>query len=79
MKLSCKMDHRGRIRLPQEVLAQIGIAVGEQVELHLVSDAIVIKRPRMCCRFCGGLDRLDPQLRICYYCKKLQNFFATME
>lgn len=73
-----KVDRRGRVRLPHEVLEQLGITLGEEVELHLLNDSIVIKRPRITCRFCGGVERLDPKLHICAYCAKLYKYFLRL-
>lgn len=65
-----RIDKKGRLAVPREVWEQIGILAGEEAELYERNGEIIIRR-RMHCRFCGGMDRVDPEVQVCYYCDRL--------
>lgn len=65
-----QIDKRGRLSLPREMWAQIGILVGEEAELFEQNGGIIIRR-RLQCRYCGGMERLDPEERVCYDCARM--------
>lgn len=66
-----KMDKRGRILLSREIWAQIGLLPGEEIEFDVIGDTLILHRPRSRCRFCGGTEQLDEELRICTFCMRM--------
>ena len=65
-----RIDKKGRLAVPLAAWEQIGILAGQEAELFQENGQIIIRR-RMHCRFCGGLDRVDPEMQVCYYCDRL--------
>lgn len=70
MMMKQQIDKKGRLALPRELWAQIGIFVGEEAELFEQNGAIVIRR-RLRCRCCGGMERVDPVEQLCRDCARM--------
>ncbi len=65
-----RIDKKGRLALPRELWAQIGVHTGEEAELFEEDGEIIIRRrPR--CRHCGALERLEPETQLCRNCARM--------
>ena len=55
-----KVDHLGRIVVPVELRRLLGIKEGDELEVSLDDDRIVLVRPATDCALCHGTDDLRP-------------------
>ena len=53
-----KIDALGRIVLPIELRRHMHIAVGDDVEIYVDGDAVVLKKYEPTCIFCGSNEGL---------------------
>lgn len=51
-----KIDELGRIVLPIELRRTLGIDAKDSVEIYVDQDAIILKKFKKSCIFCGGGD-----------------------
>ena len=49
-----KVDRLGRIVLPIELRRNLGIAIGDPLEIYVDSDTIILKKYEPACIFCGN-------------------------
>lgn len=56
--LARKVDELGRIVLPVELRRQFNIRAGDELEIAVEDDAIVLRKVEARCVFCGSYDRL---------------------
>ncbi len=54
-----KVDDLGRIVLPAPFRRALGIGVGDELEVILDGDRLVLSRPRERCTFCDATEGLD--------------------
>jgi transcriptional pleiotropic regulator of transition state genes len=53
-----KVDDLGRVVLPVGMRRALGIGEGEEVEVWLDGDRVVVAKPAEHCAFCGGQEEL---------------------
>ena len=53
-----RIDDLGRIVIPKEYRAAIGANYGDEMEILMVGDKVVIQKTRASCIFCGAEDDL---------------------
>lgn len=53
-----RIDHLGRIVVPVELRRLLGINPGDELEIAVQDDAIVLAKRRAACVFCGSEERL---------------------
>lgn len=71
-----KIDNLNRIVIPKEILSSVNISRGDNVELFIEGDNIIITRYEKDCIFCGETEDLQSfkGKNICKKCKeKLAN------
>lgn len=56
--VSRKVDDLGRIVLPAELRRNFDIREGDQIDIAVEEDKIVLTKQRNACTFCGGSDSL---------------------
>ena len=54
-----QLDQMGRLVLPAELRHQMGLAVGDPVEMFVTDDALVLQKHQDKCTFCGSVDDLQ--------------------
>ena len=54
-----RIDHLGRIVVPVELRRQLGVRAGDELEIGVEEDAIVLRPTRKACIFCGTEDELQ--------------------
>ena len=54
-----KVDDLGRIVIPSTMRRALGISEGDQVEIHLDGDRVVVAKAADRCTFCGGDRHLE--------------------
>ena len=57
-KIIKSIDELGRLGIPKHVRRALGVQTGEQVELILDNDTLIIKKSNEGCHFCDGNERL---------------------
>lgn len=53
-----KIDELGRLVLPKEYRTILGIQRTDPVEIHLVQDAIIVRKYEPACTLCGSREAL---------------------
>lgn len=48
-----KIDELGRIVLPKELRLSLGISEGDQMEIYVEGDSVLLKKYEPTCVFCG--------------------------
>jgi transcriptional pleiotropic regulator of transition state genes len=56
--VSRKVDDLGRIVLPAELRRSFDIREGDQIEIAVEDDRLVLSKRRIACTFCGGNEGL---------------------
>jgi transcriptional pleiotropic regulator of transition state genes len=56
--VSRKVDDLGRIVLPAELRRSFDIREGDQVDISVEEDRIILQKRRNACTFCGSTDGL---------------------
>ena len=54
-----RIDHLGRIVVPVELRRQLGVRAGDELEIGIEGEAIVLRPTRKACVFCGTEDELQ--------------------
>lgn len=54
-----RIDSRGRVMIPQEILESLDIENGSQVEITLNGNKIILTKRNECCIICGGTTELE--------------------
>lgn len=65
-----KIDHLGRVVIPIELRRNLGIDVGDSLEIYVTADSIVLKKYEPGCIFCGETEGLKQyhNKKICIDC-----------
>ena len=65
-----RIDELGRFVLPAEIRKTLGINLGDQLEIHIDKDAVILKKYSPNCMFCGGTQEIKSfaDQRICQSC-----------
>ncbi len=50
----CKIDKLGRVLIPKNLRQKLDLAVDDAIEVFTDGDALVLKKYRKKCAFCGG-------------------------
>jgi AbrB family looped-hinge helix DNA binding protein len=66
-----QIDKKGRLTIPRELWAQIGIQTGGEAELFEDSGKIIIRRCSRC-RYCGAWTQLEAETQLCRNCARLR-------
>jgi len=53
-----RIDHLGRIVVPVELRRQLGVRAGDELEIGVQDEAIVLRPTRRACVFCGSEEEL---------------------
>ena len=56
--VSRKVDDLGRIVLPAELRRSFDIREGDQIDIAVDDDKIILQKRRSSCTFCGSMDGL---------------------
>lgn len=65
-----KIDDLGRVVIPASMRKVLGIGVGDELDVRVEGEALVLSRPSTACTFCGGdlhLEELHGKL-VCWSC-----------
>jgi len=54
-----RIDHLGRIVVPVELRRQLGVRAGDELEIAVEENAIVLRPTRKACVFCGTEEELQ--------------------
>ena len=67
-----KIDHLGRIVVPVEFRRALGIREGDELDVALDGDRVVLARRAPACVFCGGDDDLGEHRSrwVCAGCRR---------
>ncbi len=71
-----KIDELGRLVLPAEIRASLGLQAKDAIEIYTENDRIVLKKYLPGCIFCGSMEgiKIFADQRICSEClNKLKN------
>ena len=52
----CKIDRLGRVLIPKTLRQKLDLAVDDPIEVFTDGDALVLKKYRKRCAFCGSED-----------------------
>lgn len=52
----CKIDKLGRVLIPKNLRQKLDLAVDDPIEVFTEGDALVLKKYRKKCAFCGSED-----------------------
>ena len=65
-----KVDDLGRVVIPSTIRRALAIGEGDELEVHLDGDHIVLARPADRCTFCGGEQHLEVfrEKPVCWSC-----------
>ncbi len=65
-----KIDELGRLVLPAEIRASLGLAAKDAVEIYTDNDRIILKKYLPGCIFCNGMENIKifADQRICAEC-----------
>jgi transcriptional pleiotropic regulator of transition state genes len=68
--VSRKVDDLGRIVLPAELRRSFDIREGDQIEIAVEEDKIILQKRRSSCTFCGSMDglRIYREHQVCASC-----------
>ena len=66
-----KVDDLGRVVLPVEIRRALGIGKGDEVDISIDEDAVVLRKVEARCTFCAGTDglRLYRGRQVCSSCR----------
>ena len=65
-----KVDHLGRVVIPSTIRRSLGIGEGDELEVTVEGDRVVLARPDDRCTFCGSDQHLSTFRRkaVCWSC-----------
>ena len=68
--VSRKVDDLGRIVLPAELRRSFDIREGDQIDIAVEEDKIILQKRRQACTFCGSLEslRMYREHQVCSSC-----------
>ncbi len=66
-----RIDKLGRIVIPVEFRKSLSIQLGEEVEIMLEGNTVVLQKHEERCVFCGSSDNLEMHIsrQVCMKCK----------
>lgn len=67
-KIVRSVDQLGRVVLPAEFRRELGIELGDPLDILLLDDRIEIHKPVPICRLCGGQEHLTKRGRVWICC-----------
>ena len=67
-----RIDHLGRIVVPVELRRQLGVRAGDELEIAVHENTIVLRPTRKACTFCGAEKDLESYLEhlVCGRCAR---------
>jgi AbrB family transcriptional regulator, transcriptional pleiotropic regulator of transition state genes len=65
-----KIDRLGRVVIPSPIRQQLDIAEGDELEVSVEGDRVVLARPSDGCLFCDGREHLERyrSKQVCWSC-----------
>jgi transcriptional pleiotropic regulator of transition state genes len=65
-----KVDDLGRVVVPAAMRRSLGIGLGDEVEISIEDDRVIIVKPAEQCAFCGSTHELTTfrEKRVCWSC-----------
>ncbi len=65
-----KVDDLGRVVIPASMRRSLGIGVGDELEVSVDADRVVLAKPVERCTFCGATNHLEPfhDKLVCWSC-----------